>query len=169
MLTEVFLGAELLTELTFKKVHTEEFEDKSASGIASLVMGPLSAAVKAGLSALSSGQNEETLTIKTETNFQPTPEDPKTVIQMLELIEKIPDLLTKPFPDLSEEIAGWPIRYFLVPIQQFLDFDAILPVEPTFQILDIHFLEAFTLIISTIKDFCQYEFLRHYICQKDFR
>ena len=118
------MGAELLTTVRITEEKTTEFESKTASGLGVLIAGPLSAAVKAGLSALLGGKgNSVDVHFNLESNIQPAPEEPQTIETVLALVEHIEELIAggeRPYPQLGDHVTGWPVRYFLLPISHFV-------------------------------------------------
>jgi hypothetical protein len=153
----VILGAEVKADILVTKKDKSDISDIEGEVLGTIVYGPINAKVKADLSYFDSEKNENydkeinvnsVPTMKVETN---------SVEEMFRKIEEIDTIVKehKHFQKKGENIIGVPIRFVLVPIKQFLDFD----IQKSYLKLSKKILKDFNEMLIFIQDIQNYGYI----------
>ncbi|XP_035706857.1 uncharacterized protein LOC118435252 [Folsomia candida] len=155
VVTEVTLGAHFVADITIETSKSTKLNNRTASGLGSLVIGPISSAVEAGLSTLcKSPPDKVDIQINAESSHFPGSKKFESVDEVFAFIKN----------GIAE---GKPVKYFCVPISQFFH-EARLTLEVlTYRIIGNHLLQPLFQMIETLNDYKSGEYIRKRIMHAD--
>lgn len=157
--TEVTMGAHLVADITIDTSKTTKLKNKVSSGLGSLVIGPMSSAVEAGLSALlKSPPDKEDIKIDVESSHDTGGKEFKTVEEVFTFIK-------------TRMTDSKPLKYLCVPIQQFHPGVSTVARlnKASYPIIGDHLLEPLFKMLETLKDYKAKEYYRKCILKADYR
>ncbi len=117
----IILGAEVQADILVSQQRKNKKNQLEGDICGKIVFGPINALVKSKLGFLDGNDQGE---FKTEINIHSIPSmkiEPKSIDEMFKMIENIGSKVDehKHFPNCSDKVVGVPIRFILVPIEQF--------------------------------------------------
>ncbi|CAG8591632.1 2234_t:CDS:1, partial [Ambispora gerdemannii] len=163
----IIIGAEVKADIRIRQIDTTRDKTIKGSFLGSIPCGYVNVSLKASLELLdakSDSNFEKRITLHSKPQM---PQQPSTISQMFDLIEKVDTQVSKEqhFKFFDPNITGVPLRFVLVPITQFLD----IKVEKLYKQLNDNTFSNFRTMLVTLEDFRTPEYVKSYVLENENR
>ncbi|CAG8563982.1 10873_t:CDS:2 [Ambispora gerdemannii] len=163
----IIIGAEVKADIRIRQIDTARDKTIEGNFFGNIPCGYVNASLKASLELLDAmkvSNFEKRITLHSKPQMH---QQPSTINQMFELIEKVDTQVSKEqhFKFLDPDITGVPHRFVLVPITQFLD----IKVEKLYKQLNDNTISNFRTMLVTLEDFRTPEYVKRYVLENENR